>query len=101
VFNVLQFDLAKANGSFDTYLNNFRNYDGPQLTTEENKEAWSRMYEFGKQGYFPAGVAALNHTQSQMQVMQHKAAMVATGDWVGNEMTEFTPEGFTWGFMSI
>lgn len=101
VFNVLQFDLAKANGSFDTYVKNFRNFDGPQLTTEENKEAWNRMYDFGKKGYFPAGVAALNHTQSQMQVMQHKAAMVATGDWVGNEMKESTPEGFTWGFMSI
>lgn len=101
VFNVLQFDLAKANGNIDTYIANFRNLDGPQLTTAENKEAWNRLYEFGKKGYFPAGVAALNHTQSQMQVMQHKAAMVATGDWVGNEMKEHTPEGFTWGFMTI
>ncbi|GGD98553.1 ABC transporter substrate-binding protein [Paenibacillus nasutitermitis] len=101
VFNILQFDLAKANGKFDEYLKNFRNYDGPLLTTEENKEAWNRMYEFGKKGYFPAGVAALNHTQSQMQVLQHKAAMVSTGDWVGNEMKDSTPEGFTWGFMAV
>lgn len=101
VFNVLQFDLAKANGNFDTYVKNYRDYEGPQLTTDENKEAWNRMYEFGKKGYFPAGVAALNHTQSQMQVMQHKAAMVATGDWVGNEMKNSTPEGFNWGFMAI
>jgi len=101
VFNTLQFGLAKENGNIDTYINNFRNYDGPQLTTPENKEAWNRMYEFGKKGYFPAGVAALNHTQSQMQVLQHKAAMVATGDWVGNEMKDSTPEGFTWGFMNI
>ncbi|RED64437.1 ABC transporter substrate-binding protein [Cohnella phaseoli] len=101
VFNILQFDLAKANGNFDTYLQNFRSFTGPQLTTPENKEAWSRMYDFGKKGYFPSGVAALNHTQSQMQVLQHKAALVATGDWVGNEMKNATPEGFTWGFMAV
>ncbi|QJD84297.1 ABC transporter substrate-binding protein [Cohnella herbarum] len=101
VFNILQFDLAKANGSFDTYIKNFRSYTGPQLTTPENKEAWNRMYEFGKKGYFPSGVAALNHTQSQMQVLQHKAALVSTGDWVGNEMKDATPEGFTWGFMAV
>lgn len=101
VFNVIQFNLAKANGTFDTYIKNFRNFDGPLLTTTENKEAWNRMYEFGKKGYFPSGVAALNHTQSQMQVLQHKAALVSTGDWVGNEMKDSTPEGFTWGFMAI
>ncbi|WP_256759684.1 ABC transporter substrate-binding protein [Cohnella sp. WQ 127256] len=100
-FNILQFDLAKANGSFDTYVKNFRDFEGPLLTTPENKEAWNRMYEFGKKGYFPSGVAALNHTQSQMQVLQHKAALVSTGDWVGNEMKETTPEGFKWGFMAI
>ncbi|MCD9023804.1 ABC transporter substrate-binding protein [Cohnella silvisoli] len=101
VFNTIQFDLAKANGTFDTYIKNFRSFTGPQLTTAENKEAWNRLYEFGKKGYFPSGVAALNHTQSQMQVLQHKAALVSTGDWVGNEMKESTPEGFTWGFMAV
>ncbi|MBP1993911.1 ABC transporter substrate-binding protein [Paenibacillus eucommiae] len=101
VFNLIQFDLAKSNGSFDTYLDNFRNYEGAQYTTEENKEAWNRLYEFGKKGYFPAGVAALNHTQSQMQVLQHKAALVSTGDWVGNEMKESTPADFKWGFMAL
>ncbi len=101
VFNIMQFNLAKANGTFDTYIQNFRSFTGPQLTTEENKEAWNRLYEFGKKGYFPEGVAALNHTQAQMQVLQHKAALVATGDWVGNEMKEATPKDFTWGFMAV
>ncbi|WP_141502083.1 ABC transporter substrate-binding protein [Paenibacillus luteus] len=101
VFNTIQFSLAKANGSFDSYIQNFRSFTGAQLVTTENKDAWNRLYEFGKKDYFPAGVAALNHTQSQMQVLQHKAALVSTGDWVGNEMKESTPEGFTWGFMAI
>lgn len=101
VVNVMQFSLAEAKGEADTYIRNFRSYTPPLLVTEENKEAWSRVYEWGKQGFFPAGVAALNHTQSQMQVMQHKAAMVATGDWVGNEMKDSTPAGFEWGFMAV
>lgn len=100
-FNMIPFDLAKANGKFDGYIANFRDFKGPQYTTEENKEAWKRMYEFGKKGYFPEGVAALNHTQSQMQVLQRKAALVATGDWVGNEMKEHTPADFKWGYMAI
>ncbi|MCQ6561683.1 ABC transporter substrate-binding protein [Paenibacillus mendelii] len=100
-FDLLPFGLAKGEGNFDTYLDNFRNYTGPQLTTEHNKEEWSRLYDLGKKGYFPPGVAALNHTQSQMQVLQHKAALVSTGDWVGNEMKTSTPEGFKWGFMAI
>ncbi len=101
VFNVMQFGLAKSEGKLDEYVRNFRSYTGPQLTTAENKEAWNRMYKFGKKGYFPAGVAALNHTQSQMQVLQHKAALVSTGDWVGNEMKDATPDGFAWGFMAV
>ncbi|MFD0716630.1 ABC transporter substrate-binding protein [Paenibacillus sp. GCM10027626] len=100
-FDLLPFSLAKAAGKFDAYIDNFRNYKGPQLTTDENKEMWNRLYDFGKKGYFPNGVAALNHTQSQMQVLQHKAALVSTGDWVGNEMKDSTPDGFKWGFMAI
>jgi len=100
-FDMIQFDLAKANGTFDQYKSNFRNFNGPQFASEENKEAWKRLYELGKKGYFPEGVAALNHTQSQMQVLQGKAALVSTGDWVGNEMKEHTPADFKWGFMAI
>lgn len=101
VVNTMQFTLAEAKGVGEAYIKNFRSYTAPILLTEENKEAWARVYEWGKEGVFPAGVAALNHTQSQMQVLQHKAAMVATGDWVGNEMKQSTPEGFEWGFMAV
>jgi len=100
-FNFLPFMLADANGSFDAYLKNFRSFKMPQFTAPEVKEAWKRMYEFGQKGYFPNGVAALNHTQSQMQVLQGKAALVSTGDWVGNEMKDSTPQDFKWGFMAI
>jgi len=99
-FWVKQFELAQKAGNLDEYYKNYRQginmYGAPEV-----KEYWSRMYEMGKKGYFVAGAAALNHTQSQMQLLQHKAAIASTGDWVENEMLDAIPDGFEWGFMTI
>ena len=95
-----QFEIAEINGTVDTLLDNFRNLKLPKYASEENIAAWDKMSELGKKGYIANGVAAINHTQSQMMVLQRKAALVPTGDWVGNEMKDATPEGFEWGFMS-
>lgn len=95
------FELAEINGNLKTFEDNFRNFRLPMHLSEESIERWNRVYELGKKGYFPSGVAALNHTQSQMQVLQGKAALVATGTWVQNEMKDSTPEGFKWGFMAV
>lgn len=95
------FELAELNGNLAEYESNYRNYRLPQYTAPENVERWNRLYEMGQKGYFPDGVSALDHTQSQMQVLQHKAAMVSTASWVENEMKESTPEGFEWGFMVV
>jgi N-acetylglucosamine transport system substrate-binding protein len=95
------FELAEQYGNLEKFQDDFRNIKLPQWTATENIELWSRMYEMGKRGYFPAGVAALNHTQSQMQVLQGKAAMVTTGIWVENEMKDAAPKGFEWGFLSV
>lgn len=94
------FELAELNNNLEKFEDDFRNFKLPQWTATENLELWNRMYEMGKRGFFPNGVAALNHTQSQMQVLQGKAAMVSTGIWVENEMKDATPEGFEWGFLS-
>lgn len=95
------FEIAEVNGNLDQFTKSYRNYEGPQYTSPENIERWKRISELGKKGYFAEGIAALNHTQSQMQVLQHKAAMVSTGCWVENEMKDSVPEGFKWGFMGV
>ncbi|WP_238403284.1 extracellular solute-binding protein [Paenibacillus mesophilus] len=96
-----QFELAEINGNLKTFEDNYRNFKLPQHLAPENIERWNRVFEMGKKGYFPEGVAALNHTQSQMQVLQGKAAMVSSGTWVQNEMKESTPKEFKWGFMAV
>ncbi|MBP1990151.1 ABC transporter substrate-binding protein [Paenibacillus eucommiae] len=100
-FGIKQFELAEKNGDLEGFTQRFRQSQLPIYTSDESKEVWTRIYELGKKGYFPAGVAALNHTQSQMQLLQHKAALAATGDWVQNEMKDSIPDGFKWGFMAI
>lgn len=99
-FLIKQFELADKAGNIEQYTKDFRQginmYSAPEV-----KEYWTRMYEMGKKGYFVEGAAALNHTQSQMQLLQHKAALASTGDWVENEMKDAIPEGFEWGFMAI
>ncbi|QNK56293.1 ABC transporter substrate-binding protein [Paenibacillus sp. PAMC21692] len=101
VFDMIPWALAAEQGTFKEYEEHYGSLSLPVYTHDLVKKEYNRMFELGKKGYFPAGVAALNHTQSQMQVLQGKAAMVASGDWIGNEMKESTPEGFSWGFMGL
>lgn len=95
------FELADINGNVDEFIENYRTYGLPQYTNPETVETWTRMYELGQQGYFAEGLPALNHTQSQMQVIQGQAAMVSTGTHVENEMKEATTEDFEWGYMAV
>lgn len=94
------FELAEINGNLKAFEDDFRNFRN-EYTGKESVERWNRVYDLGKKGFFPEGMAALNHTQSQMQVLQGKAAMASTGAWVQNEMKDSTPADFKWGFMAV
>ena len=100
-FGAKPFELAERDGNLETFTENYRNWEMPLYTTPEFKETFEKISEVGKNGYFADGLAALNHTQAQMKLLQGTAAMCITGTWVGNEMADATPEGFEWGYMSI
>jgi len=100
-FRIKMFEMAEKKGTLDQFTKDYRSFKQPFYTSTEYKEMWNRITELGKMGAYPDGVAAINHTQSQMQLLQGKAAMAATGDWVENEMKDSIPDGFKWGFMSI
>lgn len=95
------FELADINGDADGFIGRYQTYGLPEFTSPEQVEVWTRIYELGKKGYFAEGLLALNHTQSQMQVIQGQAAMVSTGTHVENEMKEATPADFKWGYMAV
>ena len=58
-----------------------------------------RLEEFAKKGYIHPGTASFDHTQSQMEFLQGKAAMITNGTWIANEMKDVAPADFEWGFM--
>jgi|GEM_PF-506906 ABC-type sugar transport system, periplasmic component len=95
------FEIAEANGNKD-YASNYRTYIGPQYyATPENIQRWQKVGELGKKGYFAKGSDVMSHTDSQMVLLQHKAAMCPSGDWIAKEMKDSIPAGFKWGFMMV
>jgi len=94
------FEIAERNGN-KTFEDNFRNLKTPYYSSPESIETLNKLYELGSKGYFANGLVALNHTQSQMMIIQNKAALVATGSWVQTEMKDATPADFQWGYMEV
>jgi len=99
-FGVAQmFEVAESSGNLDKFNDDYRNYKAPFYAAPESLSVFNRISELAKKKAFPDGVAALNHTQSQMQLLQGQAALASTGEWVQNEMKDSIPDGFKWGFM--
>lgn len=95
------FEMADASGGLEAYTQSYRNYGSDFYTNPYTVATWEKIAQLGRLGYFHEGIGAMNHTQSQMQVIQGSAAMVSTGSWVGSEMEDSVPEGFEWGYMTI
>jgi N-acetylglucosamine transport system substrate-binding protein len=99
--DVESFEIAGLAGNAEESVSNYQKFEGEVFTNPETVERWDKIYELGQKGYFHEGLAALSHTQSQMQVLQGDVAMVSTGSHVENEMKQSAPEGFEWGYMSV
>lgn len=55
--------------------------------------------ELNKKGYFQRGATGIDHTESQMQFLQGKAAMIPCGTWLYSEMHKNIPKGMKMQFM--
>lgn len=99
-FGSKQFELAAAQGN-TSFANNYRNIKLPYYASPESLAAWDKVAQLGKAGYIDAASVSINHTISQMMMIQSKSALVPSGDWVANEMKESTPPDFQWGFMGV
>lgn len=93
-------EMAEVVGDKDIQKN-FVEYNVPYYSSKSSVELHKRLAELGSKGYFDKGTGAVSHTESQMMIIQRKAAMVPTGTWVENEMKDATPAGFEWGFMTV
>jgi len=95
-----EFELAAENGNKDFDFN-FRRYVGNQYTSPEAIETYTNMYNMGKKGYFDPDSGTITNIASQMQSINHTAAMVVSGSWIQNEMKSYVSSTFKWGFMAM
>lgn len=121
-------DQIKADGSMDVYIHTgvypyyingalldptivaMNNYDTSIIKkinsleegiwkSEPVMKALEKMVQLHEKGFINKGSVALNHTDSQMQFLQHKAAFIPNGLWVEGEMASDVPNGFDFGFV--
>lgn len=85
----------------EDYLDAQYRYRPDQYETKAYITMLERMEEFAKKGYFHPGTVSFDHTQSQMEFLQGKAALITNATWIANEMKEVTPADFEWGFMAF
>ena len=83
----------------EEYLQRVYNYEDDIYISEPYIEMLRRLDQYNKKGFIHPGTASFDHTQSQMELVQGKAAMITVGAWIANEMREVTPADFNWGFM--
>ena len=83
----------------DEYRENEYHYRPDIYNSKPYVNMLKKLEEFSKKGYLHPGTASFDHTQSQMEFVQGKAALITNGTWIANEMRGVVPSDFEWGFM--
>jgi len=68
-------------------------YKEGSFSNEYVKKALDVIAKFSEKGYLMDGTTALNHTQSQADMMMGKALFIPNGTWMESEMAESPREG--------
>ena len=56
--------------------------------------------ELRDKGYFQKGAMGMSHTESQMEFVLGRAAMIPCGTWLGSEMKDQLPKDFHMGYIN-
>jgi N-acetylglucosamine transport system substrate-binding protein len=62
-------------------------------------KAAESIVKLKKKGYFQTGCIGMSHTESQMEFLVGRAAMIPCGTWLHSEMKNMLPAGFEMEFM--
>lgn len=88
--------LASA-GGLDN-LTAISNCEKGSFSTPEVLQVLENFAKIGTGGYLMEGTVALNHTQSQTDMMMNKALFIPNGNWMEGEMAEAPrADGFEFG----
>jgi len=94
--------LQYGGPEFIEKLTNPAESDIPSLYEHNGfKRAYGLLEQMFKQDWMLKGSLALNHTESQMEFLRGKSAMILNGEWLENEMKDALPEGFRMRMMPI
>ncbi|CAN7696015.1 extracellular solute-binding protein [Paenibacillus sp. LjRoot56] len=91
--------IVAANGSDPSIINKINSLEAGVFKSAPVMKALDKLIELNTKGFIEGSAAALNHTDSQMQFLQHKAAFIPNGLWLENEMKKDIPAGFEFGFI--
>ncbi|MDG0814522.1 extracellular solute-binding protein [Cohnella rhizosphaerae] len=91
--------MVAANGGDGSILTKQASLEEGSFSGPAVQKALSQVEELVKKGLIDPGAVSLNHTDSQIQWLQHKAAFIPSGLWLENEMSKDIPSGFEFGFI--
>jgi N-acetylglucosamine transport system substrate-binding protein len=91
--------IVSANGDDAGILRDMGDLKEGVYASEPVMKALSQLSEISKLGYIDPASPALNHTDSQMMFLQHKAAFIPNGLWLESEMKKDTPADFKYGYI--
>ena len=88
--------LASATGIHN--MKAIASYTPGSLSSDEALKVFQNMAKIGTDGYLMDGTVALNHTQSQTDMMMNKALFIPNGNWMEGEMADAPrADGFEFG----
>ena len=88
--------LASATGIDN--IKDISNYVEGSFSKPEAMEVLENIAKIGTGGYLLEGTVALNHTQSQTEMMMNKCLFIPNGNWMENEMADAPrADGFEFG----
>ncbi|MFC5402522.1 ABC transporter substrate-binding protein [Cohnella soli] len=91
--------IVSNNGDDPSIINDIASLKPGVFKSEPVMKALQQVVTMRDKGFIDKAAIALNHTDSQIQFVQHKDAFVPNGLWVENEMKKDTPAGFEFGMI--
>lgn len=91
--------IVAENGGDPSIITRIANLEEGVFKSEPVMKALDKIVQMRDKGFIDPGAIALNHTDSQMAFLQHKAAFIPNGLWLENEMSNDIPEGFAFDYI--
>ena len=93
------FPWAISAGGIQAF-NDAQNLKPGAWTSPSFLKAATMVAELRDRGYFQKGAMGMSHTESQMEFVLGRAAMIPCGTWLGSEMKNQLPKDFHMAFIN-